>query len=215
MKKNLIALAVLAASGASFAQSSVTVYGLVDVAFASVDTNGLKQLSVNSGGFNTSRFGFRGTEDLGGGLKANFLLEQGINVDNGSVNGTNVSAGGTDTSTTQAFSRQSYVGFSGGFGEVKLGKMFTAYDDISGAANAAFDSNLFAPVNGVWTSVGYNDRPGNSVYYASPAFSGVSGAVSYSLGENKSAASAHPFERHIRPRRGQGVGRLWQSWRLR
>lgn len=179
MKKNLIALAVLAASGAAFAQSNVTVYGLVDVAFTNVNTNGLTQTGIDSGGVNTSRFGFKGSEDLGGGLKANFLLEQGFNVDNGAA-----------STAGQMFARQSYVGFSGGFGEVKLGKIFTAYDDISGAANAAFDSNLLAPVNGVWASVGYNDRPFNGVYYASPVFSGVSGAASYSFSENKTAAAA-------------------------
>jgi predicted porin len=179
MKKSLIALSVFAASGAAFAQSSVTVYGLADIWFGSQKdaATGLTQTKINSSGIYESRIGFKGTEDMGGGLKANFLLEQGFALDSGGV-----SAG-------QAFSRQSYVGFSGGFGEVKLGKMWTAYDDISGATQAALNSVL-SPHAGVWLSSSYKDNPNNSVYYASPNMGGVSGAVSYSLGENKAAAVA-------------------------
>ena len=65
--------------------------------------------------------------------------------------------------------------------------MFTAYDDISGAANSAFDSALAAQ-NGVWLSTAYNSNPLNNIYYAAPTMGGFSGAVSYSLGENKTAA---------------------------
>jgi len=181
MKKSLIALAVLAASGASFAQSSVTIYGIADVYLGSVNpiapagTN-ITQTKIDSGGFAGSRFGFKGSEDLGGGLKANFLLEQGFNIDNGS----SAAAG-------QMFARQSYVGFSGGWGEVKLGKMWTAYDDINGSGNSGFDTNLSSN-NEVTRSGGYNANPGNSVYYSSPDFGGISGALTYALGENKTAA---------------------------
>jgi predicted porin len=181
MKKSLIALAVLAASGAAMAQSSVTIYGLADVYFGSIKNevsgNGQRQNVLNSGGVNTSRWGIKGSEDLGGGLKANFLLEQGFNVDDGTAKG-----------TSQAFARQSYVGFSGGFGEVKLGKMWTAYDDVSGAADAVFDSAL-SPETYVFNSVQYSGNPGNTIYYVTPTFAGFSGAVSYSLGENKTTTT--------------------------
>lgn len=176
MKKNLIALAVLAAaSGAAFAQSSVSIYGIADVWFGSSETNNLTQTVIESGGVSSSRIGFKGTEDLGGGLKANFVLEQGFNIDNGS------------TVAGQAFSRQSYVGFSGGFGEVRVGKTYSPFDDIAGATNAAFDSKL-SPNVGAWASDLYQANPANSIYYATPSFSGFSGALSYSLGENKTAA---------------------------
>ncbi len=180
MKKSLIALAVLAASGASFAQSTVNVYGIADIWFGSVKTeNGvtgasLTQTKIDSGGVSGSRWGLQGSEDLGGGLKANFKLEQGFAIDDGSA-----TAG-------QAFSRYSYVGFSGGFGEVKLGKTGTAYDDVSGASDAVFDSAL-SPMNTVFQSTHYNWNPANTIYYQAPTFSGFSGAVSYSLGEDKSA----------------------------
>ena len=180
MKKSLIALAVLAASGAAMAQSSVTLYGLADVWFGSVkETTGgvsVRDTVLESGGVNSSRWGLKGSEDLGGGLKANFLLEQGFKLDDGSAD------------VGQAFSRQAYVGLSGGFGEVKLGKPWTAYDDVSGASNAVFDSKL-APMNHVFVSTGYQANPGNTIYYATPSFSGFAGALSYSLGEDKTTTN--------------------------
>jgi predicted porin len=182
MKKSLIALAVMAASGAALAQSSVQVYGIVDAWVGSersqVDTGnglqGVRQTLLGSGGISGSRFGFKGTEDLGGGLKANFLLEQGFEVDTGKA-----------AETGKQFSRQAYVGFSGGFGEVKLGKIWTAYDDISGATNSAFDS-AFSATAQVFVSGGYNANPNNGLYYATPSFGGFSVALSYALGEDKS-----------------------------
>lgn len=188
MKKNLIALAVLAASGAAFAQSNVTVYGIADVWFGAQKdvATGLTQTRVNSGGVSGSRFGFKGSEDLGGGLKANFLLEQGFAIDSGAADASGPTVSGA-AAGTQMFARQSYAGFSGSFGEVKLGKPFTAYDDISGATNPAWDSAL-SPQNNVWLSGGYAYNPGNTVYYASPTVAGFSGALSYSFGENKTAA---------------------------
>lgn len=178
MKKSLIALAVLAASGASFAQSSLTLYGIADVYFGSVRASGMPtQTVIGSGGVSASRFGFKGMEDLGGGAKANFVLEQGFDIDNGT------------TTAGQAFSRQSYVGFSSRFGESRLGRTLTPFDDINAMAYDAFDSKL-SSVNNVWasTSSNYNPNPRNTAYYGSPSFGGFSGAISGSLGENKTAA---------------------------
>jgi predicted porin len=183
MKKSLIALAVLAASGASFAQSNVTLYGIVDQYFGSIKTdNGagtnVTNTVLNSGGVDGNRWGLKGSEDLGGGLKANFKLEQGFNGDTGAV-----AANGTHTT---GFTRYSYVGFSGGFGEVKLGVTGTAYDDVNGASDAAFDSAL-SPMNHIFVSTGYTWNPSNTLYYQAPDFGGFSGAISYSLGEDKTA----------------------------
>lgn len=199
MKKSLIALSVLAASGASFAQSSVTIYGVADIWFGTTkhtlgvpvaggatSTFGVdgpaaigtqKQTVLESGGVNGSRWGLKGSEDLGGGLTANFKLEQGFALDSGA------------STAGQAFSRESYVGLAGGFGEVKLGKVWTAYDDVSGASNAVFDSAL-APMNHVFVSTGYQGNPGSTIYYAAPAMGGFGAAVSYSLGEDKTATTS-------------------------
>ena len=198
MKKNLIALAVLAASGVASAQSNVTLYGLVDayvgtsrikLSSPGFSANSTRQTVVDSGGFNTSRFGLKGSEDLGGGLKANFMLEAGFNVDSGATNSGN-STGSyvnpfTGVPSSSVFSRQSWVGVSGGFGEVRVGKMWTPYDEVKGTGAAAFDANIFAPATGVWLSNSYQDRPGNALYYATPSFSGFSAAAMYSFGENK------------------------------
>jgi len=181
MKKSLIALAVLAASGASFAQSNVTLYGVADVWFGTTKTTdgvagtSLRQTKLDGGGVTSSRFGLKGSEDLGGGLKANFNFEQGFTIDDG-VQGT---AG-------LAFSRQSWVGFSGGFGEVRLGRTTTAFDDVRGASDAVFDS-AFSPLTWVAGDAtgSYTGRPDNTIYYHAPTMGGFSGALSYSLGEDK------------------------------
>jgi predicted porin len=183
MKKSLVALAALAAVGAASAQSTVTLYGVADVWLGSqkVETRpngnvaftGVRQNLLNSGGYNGSRFGFRGTEDLGGGLKANFVLEQGINVDTGAP-----------ADSTRQFNRQAYVGFSGGFGEVRLGRQLTAYDTLRGATNHSFDT-AFAVTSSVWGKgiADYTSRVDNQITYISPDFSGFSGALTYGLDE--------------------------------
>ncbi|MBT3066521.1 porin [Rhodoferax sp. U11-2br] len=189
MKKSLIALAVLAASGAAMAQSSVTIYGIADVWFGTVKTNNgtssLTQTKLDSGGVNGSRWGLKGSEDLGGGLKANFQLEQGFDMDSGK--GGTTSIAGVDTAA--AFSRQSWVGLSGDFGAVKLGRTPTPFDDINGASNAVFDSALSATKD-VFLSTGYTVRPNNTLFYQAPTFGGFSGAISYSLGEDKTASTS-------------------------
>lgn len=182
MKKSLIAAAALAASGAVFAQSSVQVYGIADVWGGSVTVkkDGVKQYpdsqtGLFDGGVSDSRFGFKGTEDLGGGLKAEFTLEQGFKLDDGSL-----------AEKGKAFNRQAWVGLSGGFGAVKFGRAYTAFDDVSGAAASVFDSDL-APINNIFVSTWASTRVDNTIRYETPTFSGFSGAVSYSLGEDKTA----------------------------
>ena len=101
MKKSLIALAVLAASGAAMAQSSVTLFGIVDTNVSYLDgvsnaagtntagTNTESKYGIGTSGNATSRLGFRGVEDLGGGLKAGFHLEGEIFGDDGNASGFN------------------------------------------------------------------------------------------------------------------------------
>ncbi len=179
MKKSLIAMAVLAAAGAASAQSSVQLYGIADVWFGGIKETGSKaQTVVESGGVSSSRFGLKGSEDLGGGLKAIFTLEQGFSIDSGE-----------QATAGQAFSREASVGVAGGFGEVKLGKVFTAYDDVQGASNPVFDSAL-SPSAGAFVSTGYNANPANGIKYTSPSYAGFTGIVSHALGENKGASGA-------------------------
>ncbi|WP_367847379.1 porin [Rhodoferax sp. WC2427] len=191
MKKSLIALAVIAASGAAMAQSSVTLYGLVDMYVGSVKTgNGttsLRQTKVESGLVNTSRFGLKGTEDLGNGLAANFVLEQGIAADTGAAKTATLLVAPA-AGTSFAFSRQAWVGLSGSFGSTRIGLTPTPFDDVSGQYDAVFDSGL-SPMNSVFASANsYLVRPGNTIAYYTPNLSGFSASASYSLGENKTAA---------------------------
>lgn len=195
MKKSLIALAVLAASGAVMAQSSVTLYGIVDAYVGQTSTtkaapnaSKVKQNVVNSAGFNNSRWGLKGTEDLGGGLKANFVLESGFGTDNGAAIG-------------DQFGRNAYVGLSGGFGAVAMGRQYSAYDALRGATNNQYDSN-FATTTTVFNNGirDYTNRINNSISYTSPAFGGISGAVVLGLGENKDgpASATKNYSAHIK-----------------
>jgi predicted porin len=144
MKKSLIALAAMAAAGVASAQSSVTLFGILDATFTHVSASGSGSLNtLRSDGYNSSRLGFRGTEDLGGGLSASFWLEAGINVDSGAGSNTtanNTAAGdkllfGTTAATTSApgasslngrqgltFNRRSTVSLAGGWGELRVGR---------------------------------------------------------------------------------------------
>ncbi|MDR2327110.1 MAG: porin [Acidovorax sp.] len=188
MKKSLIALAVMAASGAAMAQSSVTLFGVVDEAVSYVN-GGNNWNGINSGGNATSRIGFRGTEDLGGGLKANFWLEAGILADTG--------AGGNSSGSGLEFKRRSTVGLEGAFGEVRLGRDLTeAYKatsryDVFGQVGFGV-SRLWSDgsLGGVGTST---QRVSNMITYVSPNFSGFKAAANYGFGEKAGDNKANRY----------------------
>jgi predicted porin len=114
MKKSLLALAVLGAfAGVASAQSSVTLYGTVDLSAKYVKNDGSgRRYSLSQDGINSSQLGFKGTEDLGGGLKAGFVLLAGVNADTGTTN-------------SKFFNRRATVSLWGNFGEVRLGRDYT------------------------------------------------------------------------------------------
>lgn len=198
MKKSLIALAVLAASGASMAQSSVTLYGVAD-AFAGSRSDKSRvgagaetkvtQGRIDGSGMSSSRWGLKGAEDLGGGMKAIFTLESGFDISTG-VNA-NTAGNSAAGAPSVLFGRQAFVGVNGGFGTVALGRQYTAYDTLRGATNNVYDTNTFATTNTIWATglVDYSNRTNNAISYTSPVFGGFSGAVVYGFGEDKSAAS--------------------------
>ena len=179
MKKSLIALAVLAASGAAMAQSSVTLYGIADIYVAKVKG---QSAAAGSGGVSTSRVGFKGSEDLGGGLSAIFQFEQKLSLGDGSTN-------------DKLFDRQANVGLAGGFGTLKLGRNWNAMDDVFGASNSGFDSALSA--NAVWQN-SYTGAADAQLYYATPEFAGVSGAVSTQLTGNVPAGAKRISAGHVK-----------------
>ena len=187
MKKTLIAFAALTAiAGAAQAQSTVTLYGVADAYAGQKSTTvggvKLKQTVIDSNGLNTSRFGFRGTEDLGSGLKAIFTMESGLTIDNGAAN---ANGGGL-------FSRQAFVGLSGNFGTATLGRQYTAFDALRAATNNSYDATYFATTSRIFANgvADYASRASNSFAYASPVYSGFSGAFVLAGGEDK--ANANP-----------------------
>ncbi|NIA52414.1 porin [Massilia sp. TW-1] len=122
MKTPIIAAGLLVlASGASSAQSNVTLYGIVDVGlrYGNAATSNDDTLSVGSGQQRASRLGFRGTEALGNGLSASFQLESGFNADDGTLGYGN-----------RLFGRQSWVGLNGAFGSIRFGRQTTALYDV-------------------------------------------------------------------------------------
>ncbi|MES2257836.1 MAG: porin [Pseudomonadota bacterium] len=190
MKKTLISIAVLGAlSNVAFAQSNVTIYGIVDAGV--VNERGGKAGSVtkiSSGVASTSRLGFRGTEDLGGGLSAVFVLESGFAADTGVGDGAGL------------FQRQSYVGLaSKSAGALTLGRQYTPiYNTLSqvadpfGAGLAGSAKNLFTSASTAST-VGNTTRTSNAVNYKTPAFSGFGAELQYALGEQTPSSNGRQF----------------------
>ena len=227
MKKTLIAFAALSAiAGMAQAQSTVTLYGLLDANIGSFKTNSFdavtgqassrSQTNINSGGLNGSRFGFRITEDLGGGLSAIGNLEGGLDIDTGKS-----AQGGL------LFGRQANVGLaSTTLGTVTIGRNKSPYYDLTSSTHlqqstfdpSSFTNNTLSNIgvaNGVIspagavtaaqyllanhggqnnvnssTALGFNARIDNSIRYTSPNFSGFSASLLYGFGENKTATTS-------------------------
>jgi len=187
MKRILTATAALVAAGLASAQSSVTLFGVVDagVSYQSATSRDpvtgatvkSSQTSLANSGYNSSRIGFRGTEDLGGGLAASFWLEAPISNDSGATG-------------IAAFSRRSTVSLSGGFGEVRLGRDYTptywndtVFDPFGTNGSGA---SVISTVSGNSTIANNNYvRASNSIgYFLPPNLGGFYGQLQYSLHEN-------------------------------
>ena len=170
--RSLLAGAALAACGAAQAQSNVTLYGIVsqDAIRATNTASGVRYMLEN-GRLNASRLGFKGYEDLGGGLAAIFGLESGINPDTGAANG----------GPGAFFNRGSYVGFKGGFGTLTFGRQWNVNDDLLGnffifGGYAVFSYNGFGKTSDLYD---------NSAKYVSPSFAGFTFEALGALGEGK------------------------------
>jgi predicted porin len=189
MKKTLIAMAVLAASGASMAQ--VTMYGVVGSAYQNQKStvvtagNGVDTRAdgiVDVGAIGGGRLGFRGTEDLGGGLKANFNLEAGVGTSNGFTTASTTAVGthqpGQAAGQNQLFNRQSWVGLSGGFGALQLGRTSSPFTDVVGASDV-FGGSGITTVN-LDGALG-GTRQSNGVFYTTPSMGGFVVKAMYAL----------------------------------
>ena len=189
MQKKIIALAIAGlASTAAFAQTNVTVYGIVDVAYLNSSVSGTsKGNQITSGGLSGSRLGFRGTEDLGNGLKAIFTLEYALAADQ-------VGAGGGINAA-----RQQFLGLTGDFGTVIAGGLQTPAFGLT-AKYDALAASAFSPArtlrdgtvainsaagNGVFqvNTINPSSRLSNAVAYVSPKIAGgLTATVAYAIG---------------------------------
>lgn len=182
MQKKIIALAVAGlASTAAFAQSNVTIYGSVDAGYAyrfdaeNKTTGQHSRSSLDTGASAGNRLGFKGVEDLGNGLKAVFLLEQGFSFDGG--NSGNAQGGRT-------YGRQAYVGLTGGFGTAIAGRLYTPYWTLTSGTDP-FAAGTVGQMRNVFSSGAGVDglldpaRVDNAVAYVSPSFGGFDVTVAY------------------------------------
>jgi predicted porin len=204
MKKLHVALLITGAfTGSAFAQTNVEVYGVVDMGFVR-DMGTVSGLTTgtgaailptgnkfNSGAQSGTRLGFKGSEDLGGGLKALFVLETGIAADTGGF-----------TQGNLAFARQSFVGVQSGFGTVSLGRQYTSYFLTLNQVADPFNSGLAGNAQNLMLPPGVPSglpgtidpatvgaepdraiRMNNAVKYATPIWNGLSAEIAYGFGE--------------------------------
>jgi predicted porin len=178
MKKTLIALAAVAATSAAFAQSSVTLYGVADLSLGDSNAPGTDirmngNATMNNG---SSRLGVRGVEDLGGGLKAAFNFEQGINALDGSTDVGRDPVDPTIITSTTTFARAANLSLSGGFGSVKLGRTLTpsffgvAAWELTGTANYSVVASQF-------NFAGAGSRNNAELSYTTPSFGGLTATL--------------------------------------
>jgi predicted porin len=188
MKKSLLALAALGLfAGAASAQSSVTLFGIVDAGVArltSKTTTGSKSVTgMTNSGLNSSRLGFRGVEDLGGGLRAGFHIEGQLFNDTGT---------GSSATAGYDFQRRSTVSLMGGFGEIRLGRDYTptfsnvsAYDAFG--TNGVGTSLATSMLVGLGIAAQGNTRENNSIGYFLPSnLGGFTGNFMFGFAENTS-----------------------------
>ncbi len=179
MKRSLLALAALTAfAGVASAQSSVTLFGIVDLAAVGVKNGSQSQKLLASNQLNSNRLGFRGIEDLGGGMRAGFWLEGGMANDTGT---------GNQTGGGQGWERRSTVSLMGGFGELRLGRdytpsfwNYTIFDPFGTNGPGSMLNVVSTLGSGAATLV----RANNTVGYFLPAMGGLYGQVQVAAGEN-------------------------------
>lgn len=180
LKKLFVAVWTASVPFVATAQSNVVVYGLVDIGVASEDVGapGTRKTALVSGTQGQSRLGFRGTEDLGGGLKALFNIETGFKLDTGEMG-----------STTSFFARRAVTGLEGSFGSVLLGREYTPIAQVAGATDPMGHGFYGTDLNAFEESIRDRipRRASNTVNYKTPSFGGLFGRLVYGFGEQTAA----------------------------
>jgi len=243
MKKSLFAIAAVGAlAGAAQAQSSVTVYGILDVGYlATRGTEGrnstagsstaagyvnggtLNSSAFNAGNLATSRLGFRGVEDLGGGLSASFVAEIGLtpssNGFSGSTNASSTAMGSTYVNNNAAVdNRQSFVGLSQkGLGTARIGRQYTPVHEVVcatnvGQCNAVAGDMIYSGSNSTNTKTlanqlndSYQIRAANAITFRTENIAGFQAAALYSLNARNNSNSGVTGDSSVNTVAGQGV----------
>jgi predicted porin len=175
-------IAMLALGGAAHAQSSVTIYGIVDAAIVGERGGVAPMTRVTSGAASASRIGFKGDEALGNGLSAFFNLETGARIDTGELDATNT-----------LFNRTALVGLKGDFGAVSLGRQYTPYHTMLVNIVDPFSTGYAGTSKNLFPDWGANIRTSNTIRYATPVLRGVDAEAFYSAGEQSTISAGRQF----------------------
>ncbi|WP_321800315.1 porin [Caballeronia sp. J97] len=189
------ASAIALACQSAFAQSSVTLYGVADVSvryLTNANANNDGKLFMTNGAITNSRIGFKGTEDLGGGLKAIFQLESGVELENGQY-----------SDSARAFNRAAFVGLSNQYGTLTLGRQKTPLFDMLGDTYdpltvGNYFENAWLPV-----ALGAGLYADNAVKY-NGTFAGLTIGAMYSFGTNYTSTGAGGFSGQVPGHMGAG-----------
>ena len=180
MNKKIIAAAILATSaGAASAQTGVTIYGIADAGLVRESGGTANYTRLTSGVASASRIGFRGTEDMGGGMAAIYTLETGYRIDTGDVD-----AAGT------IFNRQAFVGLKSKAGTLTLGRQYTPWHQALAQVGDPFGTGYAGGSKNQFPDSGTNVRTSNTVLYSAPVTDGISADLAYSAGEQAGSNSA-------------------------
>lgn len=228
MKKTLIALAVLASAGIASAQSNVQLFGVVDVSLVHSKGSISKKTQLSNNGLGANQIGFRGIEDLGGGMYAGFWLEAWHNPDNGTGLATNTNNQASGTSAASAgtqgltFNRRSTVSVGGNWGELRLGRDYTpSYWNIANFdpwGNLGIAKSLTTEAaGGVTGATGVRASNSISYLYGGQSFNntsrggsdGLSFSAMYYMGENNSGPATDKDGNGYSGRIGYQQGPLW------
>jgi predicted porin len=164
----------------AYAQSNVTIYGIADIGIVGErGGSGGNVTKVTSGPASSSRLGFKGSEDLGSGLSAFFILEAGYSGDTGAFANNNV-----------LFNRQALVGLKSPVGTVMLGRQTTPYHNTLVAVADPFGTGYAGTIKNAFPDWGTNARSNNTVMVVSPDYNGWSGDLAYSPGEQAGSSEA-------------------------
>jgi predicted porin len=216
MKKLLLATLLASACGMSYAQSSVSVYGILDQSYYGVNNSSGSatqiQNGISSSGTATSRFGLKGSEDLGGGLKAGFNLESQVSLSSGAVGSSSTGATQATSGTSEVFNRAANLSLSNSLGELKVGRQATpSYDAVVNSdalginslglinnfvsastlygTNAITGQNAGTNIGGASANSTIPNLFSNGVSYTTPTISGVNASLFTSAGSGSTTTT--------------------------